>query len=416
METRTPLERRPDERIIAGVCAGLAEHLGLPVTWVRVAMVIGIAAGGATGILYLFLFLTVPQRGETDPVLPLRRVFTPQGTTTTPEALPERPARGWRLPVAEILLGGSLVIAGLALLFNQLGVGLRLQVILPALAASVGIGLTWWLIMDRDRPERHPLPRVLGALSLVAVGVIMFFITAREPTVISVIGAALAVLAGVALAIAPWLLRLNRQLVAERAARERESQRAEIAAHLHDSVLQTLALIQQQSEPGTEVARLARGQERELREWLFMAADGGVGAEQESLASALSAHGASLEETHAVRFDVVAVGERVPAPEAILAAAREAMQNAARHAGGDVSVYVETTPGVHRVEVNDRGPGFDPQQIPGQRLGVRESIIGRMERAGASARIAPGPGGRGTSVRLEQDRTDAATTRQQEEK
>src|SRR5699024_7781874 len=95
------------------------------------------------------------------------------------------------------------------------------------------------------------------------VGVIMFFITAREPTVLSVIGAALAVLAGVALAIAPWLLRINRELGAERAARAREAERAEIAAHLHDSVLQTLALIQQRSEPGTEVARLARGQRSE---------------------------------------------------------------------------------------------------------------------------------------------------------
>lgn len=413
MQNRPPLERRPEARIIAGVCAGLAAHLGLPVIWVRAAMVVGVLAGGATVILYLFLVLTVPQQGETDPVLPLRRVFTPQGSTG---AAPRPRRREWRLPVAEILLGGSLLIAGLVLLLNHFGVGLRLQVILPALAATVGIGLTWWLIMDRDQPERHLLPRVLGALSLVAVGVIMFFITAREPTVVSVIGAAVAVLAGVALAIAPWLLRLNRQLVAERAAREREAQRAEIAAHLHDSVLQTLALIQQRSEPGTEISRLARGQERELREWLFLAADGGARGRQESLSNALGAHGANLEQTHPVRFDIVAVGERVPAPEAILAASREAMQNAARHAGGEVAVYVETTPSLHRVEVNDRGPGFDPQRIPGRRLGVRESIIGRMERAGGSAKIVPGPGGRGTSVRLEQERTKPTQAGEQEAK
>lgn len=403
MTTRPPLVRKSQDRILGGVCAGLSEHLGLPLPWVRAVMAVGILIGGASAILYLFLFLTVPEEGETEPVVPLRRVFTPP-TAGDPraeptDAQPPRPHR--RLPVAEILLGGSLVIAGIALLLNQLGVNLRLQVILPGLAAGVGIGLTWWLITDRQHPERHPLPRVLGALGLVAVGVIMFFITAREPSVLSVIGAALAVLAGVTLAIAPWLLRLNRELVAERAAREREAQRSEIAAHLHDSVLQTLALIQQRSDPGTDVARLARGQERELREWLFTSSDGGPLEEYESIGSALGQHAAHLEDSYPVRFELVSVGERIAAPEAIVGAAKEAMQNAARHAGGEVTVYVETTPSLIRVEINDRGPGFDPAQISGQRLGVKESIFGRMDRAGGRAKIVPGPGGNGTSVRLE---------------
>jgi len=374
-------------------------------------------------MLYIFLLLTVPEGGESPDAPPLRRVFTPPNPFTGSATAHEPRARGEaaaapgkatgssrprppRLPVAEILLGGSFLIAGLSLLLVQLGIQLRLQVILPGLAVLVGVGMTWWLIADRNRPERHPLPRILGALALVAVGVIMFFITAQEPTVLSVIGAALAVLAGVALAIAPWLLRINRELGAERAARAREAERAEIAAHLHDSVLQTLALIQQRSEPGTEVARLARGQERELRDWLFRAADGARPEERNTAAAELTEHASALEATHAVRFEVVVVGERVVGPEELLAAAREAMQNAARHAGGEVTVYLETTPELMRVEINDRGPGFDLAGIEGSRFGVRESILGRMERAGGSAKIVGGPGGKGVSVRLEQARVD----------
>lgn len=288
------------------------------------------------------------------------------------------------------------------MVLSQLGVQLHLEVILPALAVLVGVGLAWWQIADRDRPDRHVLPRVLGALALVAVGALMFFVTAREPSVVTVISAAFAVLAGVALALAPWLLRINRELVAERAGRAREAERAEIAAHLHDSVLQTLALIQQRSEPGSEVARLARGQERELREWLFRGADGGSTAASEAVDAQLRDHAAALEAEFAVRFEIVGVGVGAGAvvPEPIVAAAREAMLNAARHAGGDVTVYLEIGPERVSIDVTDRGPGLDLGQVHDGRMGVRESILGRMERFGGSARIVPGPGGTGTSVRL----------------
>jgi signal transduction histidine kinase len=309
-----------------------------------------------------------------------------------------------------LLLGACLLVAGIALVLSQLGVQLRLEILLPALAVLVGVGLAWWQIADRDRPERYSVPRVLGALALVAVGVLMFFVTAREPSVLTVVAAALAVLAGVALAIAPWLLRLNRELVAERAGRAREAERAEIAAHLHDSVLQTLALIQQRSEPGSEVARIARGQERELRQWLFRGADGAPPAASSAVDGELRQHAAALEHEYAVRFEIVAVGAMAEArvPEAIVLATREAMLNAARHAGGDVTVYLEVGPESVSIDVTDRGPGIDITQLPDGRMGVRESILGRMERAGGSARIVAGPGGTGTSVRLSMPRGEAA--------
>ncbi len=474
--TRTPLVRATDDRLLAGVCGGLAAHLGVPTAVVRAVMV-GLALMGGAGVLfYGWLWATVPRAGETTGVLPLRSALTrpageagaagpvrtavaPAASTAAPEAraaLPVAPApaaaavapaapaapvtpavptapaapgaspprsksadsnsaivhpaapgpsegtareRGARWPIAELLLGACLLVTGIGFVLVRLGVRINLELLLPAMAVLVGVGLTWWQIADRNRPDRNQVPRVLGALALVAAGVLMFFITAREPNAWTVITAAFAVLAGVALAISPWLLRLNRELMAERAARAREAERSDIAAHLHDSVLQTLALIQQRSAPGSEVARIARGQERELREWLFRTADGAPPREREAAAEELRAHAAALEAHHPVRFEVVEVGAAGIAPEAIVAAAREAMLNAARHAGGDVTVYLESNGERVSIDVTDRGPGLDPSALPADRMGVRESILGRMERAGGTARIVPGPGG-GTSVRL----------------
>ncbi len=470
--TRTPLVRATDDRLLAGVCGGLAAHLGVPTAVVRAVMV-GLALMGGAGVLfYGWLWVTVPRAGETTGVLPLRSALTrpageagaagpvrtavaPAAPTAAPAALaapaagaalpaapvtpavPTAPAvpgaapprsksadpmpadsssaivhpavpgpsegtardRGARWPIAELLLGACLLVTGIGFVLVRLGVRINLELLLPAMAVLVGVGLTWWQIADRNRPDRNQVPRVLGALALVAAGVLMFFITAREPNAWTVITAAFAVLAGVALAISPWLLRLNRELMAERAARAREAERSDIAAHLHDSVLQTLALIQQRSAPGSEVARIARGQERELREWLFRTADGAPPREREAAAEELRAHAAALEAHHPVRFEVVEVGAAGIAPEAIVAAAREAMLNAARHAGGDVTVYLESNGERVSIDVTDRGPGLDPSALPADRMGVRESILGRMERAGGTARIVPGPGG-GTSVRL----------------
>lgn len=442
---RPPLTRPLEDRILAGVCAGLARHLGLPIGAVRIGTLVFAALGGFGALLYLWLWATVPREGETEGVVPLRRALTrpadagegsrPPGAAPAAGTSWAAPAAGSagaaatdrrssepgdrggadadhregsveaprsRWPIAELLLGACLLLAGAGLVLERLGVHINLELVLPALAVLVGVGLTWWQIADRDRPDRHQLPRVLGALALVAVGVLMFFVTAREPSALTVIAAALAVLGGVALAVAPWLLRLNRELLAERSARAREAERSDIAAHLHDSVLQTLALIQQRSDPGSEVARLARGQERELREWLFRVADGGEPPQREAVGTELREHAAALEEAHPVRFEVIGVGlgDSATAPSPIVAAAREAMLNAARHAGGDVTVYVEASRHRISVDVTDRGPGLDLGALPEGRMGVRESILGRMERAGGTARFVPGPGGAGTSVRL----------------
>jgi signal transduction histidine kinase len=188
-----------------------------------------------------------------------------------------------------------------------------------------------------------------------------------------------------------------RSLTEERAERIRSQERAEVAAHLHDSVLQTLALVQRSDDP-QQVAALARRQERELRAWLA----GRPAGQAARLAPALEAAAADVEDNHGVPVEVVVVGDREldQAVEAVVAAAREAMTNAAKFGNGStVDVYAECTDDALRVFVRDRGPGFDPADVPADRRGVRESIVGRMERHGGRARISSVPEG-GTEVEL----------------
>jgi signal transduction histidine kinase len=212
--------------------------------------------------------------------------------------------------------------------------------------------------------------------------------------------AALVVAIALTLISAPFWIAMVRRLGSERVARARSEERAEVAAHLHDSVLQTLALIQKRSDDPEQVARLSRRQERELREWL---SDDQPTRPDERLADALRAAAAEIEDAHGAPIEAIVVGD---APlderrEALVAAAREALTNAAKFAsdGGPVRLYAEIEKGNARVYIDDRGPGFDPDAIPTDRHGVRESIIGRMKRYGGRAEIRSEPGD-GTEVEL----------------
>jgi signal transduction histidine kinase len=208
------------------------------------------------------------------------------------------------------------------------------------------------------------------------------------------------VVVALGLILAPFLWRLGRNLASERAERIRSQERAELAAHLHDSVLQTLVLVQKRAADPREVAALARRQERELRDWL--AGDGGRSAER-SFAAALRSAAEKVEDDHRVAVEVVVVGdcELDELAEAVLGAAREALLNAAKHAAepGPIRVYAEVEDTGIETFVRDRGPGFELAAVPRDRRGVRESIVGRMERAGGRAEVRSIPGG-GTEVGL----------------
>jgi signal transduction histidine kinase/phage shock protein PspC (stress-responsive transcriptional regulator) len=438
-DVRPPIPRftgqlvRPRLRIVAGVCAGFARHSGLPVTVVRTVTFVLALCGGAGVLLYAWLWATTPDESPdardgsaahrarlpktalTGPSLEPLVAASPLAEPSSPadpssdNPSPERAAAErttaagvpHRTPVTEIFLGLALVGTAGALVADRLGAELPLDAIIPAIVALAGTGLAWrqFAELRSGAGPRSPgmLARALGALVLVALGILLFFVTSENPNVWTVVVAAVSVLVGVAVVVAPWAVRLTRDLSDERAAREREAERAEMAAHLHDSVLQTLALIQQKAGPHSDAARLARAQERDLREWLFTGTPNGP----VDLAAELRGIATTLERDFAVHVDVVAVGAMdLGVPEALLAAAREAMLNAARHAGGTVSVYLESSQTAIEVSVTDRGPGFSVDTIPSDRWGVRESIFARMQRAGGTATVQPGPGGTGTEIRL----------------
>jgi signal transduction histidine kinase/phage shock protein PspC (stress-responsive transcriptional regulator) len=371
-----PALLRPRRMLLGGVCAATARHLGWPPPMVRLVAVVLALLGGAGILLYLWLWALVPLEDAEAPRV--QRV----------------------LPGAAILAGLAGVAAATGVVLARSGgaapTGLVPGILESALLAAAAVG--WSLVLDRDdthyeRRYQRVVRTVAGAL-LVIEGALLLPFQANPVT--AVLGLLVAVI-GVVILIVPRVVGLWSDLMAERSARDREAQRAEIAAHLHDSVLQTLAIIQHRAGPQSEVARLARAQERELRDWLFAGTDPFAG----DVATELRTIAAELELEHPARFEVVTVGDVAGVRNAALVgAAREAMLNAARHAGGDIAVYVEATDAAAEVFVRDRGRGFDPDAVPDGRIGVRESIIGRMERAGGRAELRSGAAGTEVHLRM----------------
>ena len=372
-------------RLVSGVAAGLAEHLGIRPEVVRAAFIALTFAGGAGLGIYAAFWMVLPQ--QTCRVEPHRR-------------------EDWARPVAIMALG-----LGVLLLAQAAGWGAGSTTFLPLAAAVVGVGLVWRQADDAQRLRwKAGATRGRGGLLRVAAGAVMLaaggagFLASRgelgaaqrglESTVVVVLG--LALLSG------PWWFRMTADLRAERRERIRSQERAEVAAHVHDSVLQTLALIQKAATDPREVKRLARGQERELRGWLYRAA----APDGQRLAAALEAAAAEVELAHGTPVEVVVVGDAPLEPrlDALVAAARESMVNAARHSGtAVVSVYAEVDGARATVFIRDRGSGFDPQLVPADRMGLAGSVKGRMTRHGGAADVRSAPG-EGTEIRLEMPR------------
>src|SRR4051794_30338021 len=390
------LRRDPAHGVLGGVCAGLARQLGVDPLVVRVAFVAASFAGGLGLALYALAWGLLP---------------ADEGTAVLGRA---RLARRGTL---EVGLGVGLLVLSALLAFRALGIWSSDAVVWPVVLVAAGGALLWRETIGRPddvgaepaaAPPEPPTPEVrraiasrtgLGVALVIAAGIAFLASTGALSAARDVVLSVLVVAAVLAIIFAPWVVRLARSLTVERAERIRSQERAEMAAHLHDSVLQTLALVQQRADDPRSVATLARRQERELRAWLSQRAAPGTTSR---LGSALEGAAGEVERDHGVPIEVVAVGDAELDERglALVAAAREAMVNAAKFAGGaPVDVYAEAADGRLQVYVRDRGPGFDPAAVPPDRRGVRESIVARMARHGGSARITAAPGA-GTEVEL----------------
>jgi signal transduction histidine kinase/phage shock protein PspC (stress-responsive transcriptional regulator) len=399
--------RSTDERMLGGVAAGLAHHLGVEVMVVRGVFLLASVFGGFGVAMYAGLWLILPTDTHLEQAAPGLEAATRQG---------KRRGRVRRLEDVGPLVALAAVAIGIVVLARSVLGGSVL--FWPVLLGVVGLAVLW---RQADEAQRERWVDSTGRIDLVravigrggvaayarlAAGVglllsalVLFAVqtgqvgVARDVVLAGVLG-----VAGLALMVGPWLFRLTGDLSEERAARVRSQERADMAAHLHDSVLQTLALIQKHAGDGRTVATLARAQERDLRSWLY----GDQPAPDTSVASALKAAAAEVEDTHGVPVEVVTVGDaRVSeALRPLVLAAREAMVNAAKHAQADkVDVYAECTEDGTEVFVRDRGRGFDQEGVPDDRHGVRDSIMDRMRRHGGTAVLKTAPG-EGTEVRL----------------
>jgi signal transduction histidine kinase/phage shock protein PspC (stress-responsive transcriptional regulator) len=383
-----PLVRRRSGRIVAGVAGGVADHLGAPVLWVRAVFVLLVAFGGVGVPAYGLLWMFVKQESRE-----VERRTSPR-------------ERQQAVGLGALGLAAGMVAAALG--NDVLG-----WVVGPLGVVAIGTAVVWREADEAQRRRwtrgggRSALWRTVAGALFVAAGIAVFlFGQLQLGQVQFALLAVLATLVGVGVLTVPWWVRLVRELTEERRERIVETERAEIAAHLHDSVLQTLALIQRQSDQPREVLRLARGQERELRQWLYGAGGysrAGAPTLDEGLTAALAAAAAEVEDTYAVTVAPVVVGADRPLDDhlrALVLAGREAMVNAAKHAGvAEVSVYCEVEDDEVNLFVRDRGSGFDPADVPGDRHGLADSVHGRMERHGGTVRLRSTPG-EGTEVHL----------------
>ena len=374
-----PVRSRSD-RVIAGVCGGVGARLGIDATIVRIAFV-ALALAWVGVPLYLLAWILLPQAAA------------PTDGTGLADAVP--PAR----TAARQAAGMALIVVGTVLLVRHLGVALPDTVIWPALCVAFGLGIVVWRVQPAAGLDRTVAVRIAAGTILLALGIGVIAATNLSWSAVrdGLLSGGL-VVGGLALIMGPWVAVLARDRREERQRRIRADERAEMAAHLHDSVLQTLALVQRADDPA-RMAALARRQERELRGWLY---GGGAEPDPATVRAAVEHLAGAVEDRHGVVMDVVAVGDAAldPAMESLVAAAGEAMTNAARWSGcATVSVYLEATPQGVEVFVRDRGAGFDPQAVDGDSRGIRDSIRGRLDRVGGRCEITSSKG-HGTEVRL----------------
>ena len=406
LPARMPLTRPKRGRWLTGVCKGIALHLGISVMWVRLAFIALTCLYGAGIIAYVFLWIFMPAgdpqavaSAEHIPVeqAPLARGNQPaqagvEDTAVSAESLSEAIQRAPK-PALVALAGFVLLTIGLLLVST----GADSQLIIPLLLGLAGIALAWMNLS----PNGTQLLSMLGGIALIFIGWAVYVSNVTyagwgtSPRRIMLSG--FIMIACIVLAVMPWANAMLQRLSREQALKEREEERADMTAHLHDGVLQTLALIQLHFEDPSTVFTLARGQERELREWLYQERS----TSDRSVSAGLKQIAAEVEDEHGKPIEVVTVGDAHPSAQtdALLDATRQALVNAVTHGSEPVSLYCEATDTTVEVFVRDHGEGFDIDAIPPDRLGIRESIIGRIKRRGGTVEIVSRAGW-GTEVRM----------------
>jgi signal transduction histidine kinase len=404
-----PLRRDPEDRIAGGVAAGIATWRGFSATTVRIVLVVAalVTTGGAVPF-YVAAWLLIPAKGS----------------ETSIGSKARHDSRGIALAVGlASLLSVFLLLAGV------LNDGFLTTWGWPQVVSVVGLTLIWrnaaedeQAAMRRlvepleslgtggEKSSRPTVIRLTAAIVLLVAGLAWLLTSHESLNLLRPLGGVLLVVAAIVLLLGPWWLRIARDLVLERQARARAEERADMAARVHDSVLQTLALIQRRADEPQHVIQLARAQERELRSWLFEGRAPGT-TDTESFADAVRQIQQDVEARHGVTVEVVTVGDCPPDDNlsALLAAAREATVNAAKWSGATaISVFAEVGPEQVEVVVRDRGRGFDPAAVPADRKGLAESIHGRMTRHGGAVTVNTAPG-EGTKVSLTMSRSGAPT-------
>jgi signal transduction histidine kinase len=383
---RPRLERSRSDRVIGGVAAGIGHHLGIEPTTVRIAFVLLSIAFGFGIVVYLLTWLLAPQEALDPTVNPT--------------------ARRLIRPTVSQALGAALILVGVAILLYVSGFWFGEALAWPVTLAAVGFAILW-ARSGEDRRSRSPLDVVIsgrrsiarvaiGSVLILGAGAIFLGNSYSIYTAGPMLLAAAVAFGGLCLIGGPWIWSIGRDLIDERSTRIRTEERAEMAAHLHDSVLQTLALIQR-APASREMASLARTQERELRAWLYGRAPTLAGAR---LRDALDAMAGRVEREQQVKVEAIVVGDSDldERTSALVAAVGEATLNAARHSGAtEVSVYVEVEDDATSAYVRDLGSGFDPDKVAADRRGIADSILGRLERHGGTAQVTSRPGA-GTEV------------------
>jgi signal transduction histidine kinase len=393
--------------VLGGVCGAVSRETGIDAMWVRIGFVLLAIASGVMVFVYAIAWLMIPMEGETG------NIYS--------RAINDR--RGIRT-VAAILI--PLLIA-VQFITSSLHVPFIGFLGWPTFLA-VGVIILIWrnagesekAFIDQDvvpllgtdthgKGRRVLLARVIVGVLIGAVGIGVLVAGHTTAAALRPVGGAALVIAASIIIFGPWWLSLLRDLIAERQARALAEERAQMAAHVHDSVLQTLALIQRSSDDPQHVVRLARAQERELRSWLFEGRPpGAIGGDATMLGEGIGLLQRQVEADHGIAVQVVMVGDCPldDALRALLDAAREATVNAAKWSGADqVSVYAEVETNSVMLYVRDRGSGFDPEAVPEDRQGIAQSIRARMARFGGSAVVRSAPR-EGAEVQLSMPRRE----------